>query len=131
MRVAALATTVLLPCLCIACAGTPVSPPPIQSESEETGWAGPPTVPDAAQIADGRRIAETECAACHAIDARSKSPNPAAPPLRDVLAMNDPDNLAYRFIDALQVGHDEMPLFDFDVRGADALIAYLESIGEH
>ena len=42
--------------------------------------------------------------------------------------MNDPDALAYRFIDAMRVGHDEMPRFDFDIRAADALIAYLESI---
>jgi hypothetical protein len=28
----------------------------------------------------------------------------------------------------MRVGHNEMPLFNFDVRGADALIAYLRSI---
>lgn len=109
-----------------ACAAA--APPTLQSESEEKGWAGTSATPDAAQIADGRRIATAQCAACHAIDESSRSPNPAAPPLRDVLAIYDPDNLAYRFIDALRVGHDEMPLFDFDVRAADALVAYLESI---
>jgi mono/diheme cytochrome c family protein len=109
-----------------ACAGA--ATPSLQSESEEQGWAGTSATPDAGQIADGRRIADAQCAVCHAVDARSRSPNPAAPPLRDVLAVYDPDNLAYRFIDALQVGHDEMPRFDFDVRAADALIAYLESI---
>jgi len=99
------------------------------SESEATGWKGVDLdSQDPLQIAAGREIAEQHCAACHAIDRRSRSPNMDAPPLRDVLAVNDPDRLAYRFIDALRVGHDEMPLFDFDVRSADALIAYLQSI---
>ena len=132
MRGVAFAILMLLPGplgACTAPAGGPSSRA-IESESEETGWAGAPLTSDPAQAADGRRIAEKECAACHAIDARSKSRNPAAPPLREVLAVNDADRLAYRFIDALRVGHDEMPLFDFDVRAADALVAYLVSIAE-
>jgi hypothetical protein len=28
----------------------------------------------------------------------------------------------------MRIGHDEMPLFDFNVRAADALIAYIKSI---
>ena len=99
------------------------------SESEATGWKGVDLdSQDPLQIATGREIAEQQCVSCHAIDRHSPSPNRDAPPLRDVLTVNDPDRLAYRFIDALRVGHDEMPLFDFDVRSADALIAYLQSI---
>lgn len=130
MRVSAYATLVSAACLLVAACATQASPAAVEprSESEKQGWSGTASAPDAAQIADGRRIAERECSSCHAIDARSKSPNPTAPPLRDVLAMNDPDALAYRFIDAMRVGHDEMPRFDFDIRAADALIAYLESI---
>jgi mono/diheme cytochrome c family protein len=45
-----------------------------------------------------------------------------------MLALNDPDNLAYRLIDGMRVGHDEMPRFDFDIRAADALVAYLGTI---
>lgn len=97
-------------------------------EAESRGWAGAPLDASPEQIAAGRQIAERECAQCHAIDQTSQSPNEAAPPLRDVLAINDADNLAYRFIEAMRVGHDEMPLFDFDVRSADALIAYIASI---
>lgn len=99
-----------------------------RSESERSGWAGTSADIDPEQAADGQRIAQRECASCHSIDRASVSPNPSAPPLREVLAMNDPDFLAYRFIDAMRVGHDEMPLFDFDVRSADALIAYIKSI---
>ncbi|MEQ1608436.1 MAG: cytochrome c [Hyphomonadaceae bacterium] len=125
MYARAIATLMITAVLAASACATTFSP---QSESEEQGWAGTSATPDAGQVADGRRIADAQCAVCHAVDARSRSPNPAAPPLRDVLAIYDPDNLAYRFIDALQVGHDEMPRFDFDVRAADALIAYLKSI---
>ena len=101
---------------------------PASGEAEARGWSGAPLDADPEQVAAGRQIAERECAQCHAIDTASKSPNAAAPPLRDVLSVNDADNLAYRFIEAMRVGHDEMPLFDFDVRSADALLAYIASI---
>ena len=127
MRTNALALVILLAGFTAGGCSTP-DKPRVQSEAEEQGWAGSGAAADPGQIADGRGIAESQCAACHAIDARSNSPNPVAPPLRDVLAVNDPEALAYRFIDAMRVGHDEMPLFDFDVRAADALIAYIESI---
>ena len=104
------------------------SPPGPQSEAEQSGWGGSREELDPVQIDIGRQVAQRECASCHSIDAASVSPNLSAPPLREVLAMNDPEFLAYRFIDAMRVGHDEMPLFDFDVRYADALIAYIKSI---
>jgi mono/diheme cytochrome c family protein len=102
------------------------SPP--AGEAEGAGWPGVLIEADPEQIAAGRQVAERECAQCHAVDTTSRSANPAAPPLREVLLMNDADNLAYRFIEAMRVGHDDMPLFDFDVRSADALIAYIASI---
>lgn len=99
------------------------------SETAEAGWGGAPLGTDApGVIEEGKRIAETQCAACHAIDQASRSPDQAAPPLRDVLALYEPDNLAYRLIEGMRVGHDNMPRFDFDVRAADALLAYIGSI---
>lgn len=83
---------------------------------------------DPEQVQAGQRIAERECASCHSVDRTSISPNRSAPPLREVLAMNDSEFLAYRFIEAMRITHDKMPLFDFDVRSADALIAYIQSI---
>jgi mono/diheme cytochrome c family protein len=103
--------------------------PLANSESELTGWKGIKTgTPDPRDVAEGRRIAQRECSTCHAIDRSSSSPNPGAPPFRDVLFLNDSNWVAYRLIDAVRMGHDNMPLFDFDVRSADALIAYIESI---
>lgn len=103
---------------------------PADGEVEARGWQGATLDADPAQVAAGREIAERECAQCHAIDRTGASANPAAPPLRNVLAVNDADRLAYRFIEAMRVGHDEMPLFDFDVQAADALIAYIATISE-
>jgi mono/diheme cytochrome c family protein len=111
-----------------ACVGG-ASDPASHSESEATGWSGAKLGKNNAEmIAEGRRIAERECASCHAMDQSSVSPPRGAPPLRDLLFLNDPDLVAYRLIDAVRMGHDNMPLFDFDVRAADALIAYLETL---
>jgi mono/diheme cytochrome c family protein len=107
------------------CATEPTTP---ASEAEREGWPGSTVEIRLDDVAAGKIIAQRECASCHAIDAYSTSRNLSAPPLREVLAINDPDFLAYRFIDAMRVGHDEMPLFDFDVRSADALVAYIKSI---
>lgn len=49
--------------------------------------------------------------------------------MRDVLFLNDAEWVGYRLIDVVRMGHDNMPLFDFDVRSADQLIAYIKSIG--
>ena len=83
---------------------------------------------DTGQVAEGREIAVRECSACHALDAGSTSPRPAAPPLKTVLWRYDEDALATHLIEGIRVGHADMPLFDFNVIGADALLAYLRSI---
>jgi cytochrome c len=83
---------------------------------------------DPALAADGRRIAVRECSSCHAIDDQRLSPRPEAPPLLSILWGYDPDMLAEDLIEGIRVGHDDMPHFDFDVRAADALVAYLKSI---
>lgn len=121
-------STIGLALLAPGCVFQPPTSEEANSESERSGWRGIGAEIDPGQIADGRRVAQRECASCHSIDTTSVSPIQAAPPLRDVLAMHDPDFLAYRFIDAMRIGHDEMPLFDFDIRSADALIAYIKSI---
>jgi mono/diheme cytochrome c family protein len=87
-----------------------------------------PTPAERAQIQYGREIAVAQCSSCHALDNNAKSPNPEAPPLRSALWRFEENGLANHFIEALQVGHGDMPLFDFTPIGADALIAYLKSI---
>lgn len=119
----------LLPALAglAALTGGCASQPPA-GEVEASGWKGV-AASDAALIRAGEEIAQTNCASCHAIGASAKSPLAGAPPLRDVLnGFEDDEVVAYRFIEGMRVGHNEMPLFNFDVRGADALIAYLRNI---
>jgi mono/diheme cytochrome c family protein len=106
-----------------ACAGQPPT-----GEAEASGWKGV-AAPDPSLVRTGQEIAARNCASCHAIGSNTSSPLASAPPLRDVLdGYEDDEVLAYRFIEGMRIGHSEMPLFDFDVRGADALIAYLRSI---
>lgn len=78
--------------------------------------------------AAGRDVAVRECASCHAIDQDMISPLASAPPMRTLLSRYEPDMLANDLIEGIRVGHDEMPLFDFNVAAADSLIAYLKSI---
>lgn len=80
-----------------------------------------------ALIADGRDIAEAECAACHAVGPYGESPNAAAPTFRTVLSRYDADVLEQELIEGIRVTHP-MPDFQFNPQGTDALIAYLESI---
>ncbi len=63
-------------------------------------------------IAQGRALAEKNCAWCHAIGKTGDSPNPRAPPWRDIykrhpiLALRDP------LTRGIARPHDEMPKFE-------------------
>lgn len=81
----------------------------------------------AALAEDGRVIAETQCASCHAIADFGDSPVAAAPALRTVLSRYSADALEQELIEGIRVAHP-MPEFHFNPQGADALIAYLRSI---
>lgn len=79
--------------------------------------------------ADGRDIAEAQCASCHAVGSYGDSPNPAAPTFRTVLSQYNPEVLEEELITGIEVAHP-MPAFEFNPVGVDALIAYLRSIQE-
>ncbi len=81
-----------------------------------------------ARVAEGRALAERECASCHALEPGRASPRADAPPMSDLLARYDAEALATDLIEGVRLGHQDMPHFDFNVIGADALIAYLGSI---
>lgn len=76
---------------------------------------------------DGRAIAEAQCAACHSVGEYGDSPNVDAPPLRYALANHGETVLAEELINGIQVTH-QMPGFQFNPQGVDALIVYLQSI---
>jgi len=104
--------------------------PDADSGAGDTAPAGAdePGDAQAAQLADGRAIVERQCSGCHATGVTGKSPRSDAPPLRHVLADYAPEALAQDFREGIHVGHPDMPDFDFNPRGTDAVLAYLVSI---
>jgi mono/diheme cytochrome c family protein len=81
----------------------------------------------AALVRDGRDIAEAQCAACHAIGDYGESPMAGAPEFRTLFAGYRADVLEEELIQGIQVTH-QMPDFQFNPQGADALMAYLRSL---
>lgn len=88
-----------------------------------------PEISQEALAADGREIAEAQCAACHAVGRYGDSAAPEAPAFRYVLARYDSAVLEEELIQGIQVSHP-MPEFQFNPQSVDALIAYLQSIQE-
>lgn len=87
------------------------------------------TVPRESElIGQGRVMAESLCAGCHAIGMEGASPHPDAIPLRQ-LSWNYPvESLAEPFAEGIMVGHPDMPQWQFEPKDIDALLAYLETI---
>jgi mono/diheme cytochrome c family protein len=95
---------------------------------DDMSASGPGSRPDPVMVEDGRAIAEAQCARCHAVHPEGVSPNPRAPVFRTILARYDENVLARELVDGMGVAHAPMPQFQFDPKGTDALIAYLQSI---
>ena len=80
-------------------------------------------------IAEGRVLAEKNCAWCHAISKTGNSPNPRAPAWRDlhrrhpILALRDP------LTRGIGRPHDEMPKFELTDDEIDTIVAYINSLG--
>lgn len=85
-------------------------------------------MPTSAELAaDGRELAEAQCAACHSISASGDSPMAQAPPFRTVLSRYREDVLKEELIAGIRVTHP-MPEFQFNPQSVDALLAYMNSI---
>jgi mono/diheme cytochrome c family protein len=80
-------------------------------------------------VAQGRALAEKNCAWCHAIGRAGDSPNPRAPAWRDIhkrhpiLALRDP------LTRGIARPHDEMPKFELSDNEIDTIVAYINSLG--
>jgi tetratricopeptide (TPR) repeat protein len=80
-------------------------------------------------VAQGRALAEKNCAWCHAIGKTGDSPNERAPAWRDIhkrhpiLALRDPLSRG------IARPHDEMPQFQLSDTEVDTIIAYINSLG--
>ncbi len=87
--------------------------------------------PEAAKIARGARLAEVNCAACHAVGPSGSSPAPEAPPFRTLSQNYRVAMLEEALAEGISVGHPAMPNFQFNPDDAEALVRYLETIQEH
>lgn len=79
-------------------------------------------------IAQGEAMAETLCASCHAIGLTDTGAHPDTVPFRELSWTYDIEFLAEPLAEGIIVGHPDMPVFQFEPKDIDALLAYLESI---
>jgi mono/diheme cytochrome c family protein len=76
----------------------------------------------------GAEIARRNCGMCHAIGRAGQSPNPAAPPFRELGARYPLENLQEALAEGILTGHPAMPEFRFSPAQIDQLILYMKTI---
>jgi cytochrome c len=88
------------------------------------------TAPVMAQdlIAQGRALAEENCARCHAIGSDGESAHPSAPPFRTLSEFYPVTDLGEALAEGIVSGHPDMPVLHFEAGEVEALIAYLQSV---
>lgn len=80
-------------------------------------------------VAEGKRLAEINCVRCHNIEASGESPLTDAPPFREIARNYDRDELVDGFMEGLAVRHPLMPDWDVTEAQAEALTAFVMSLG--
>jgi mono/diheme cytochrome c family protein len=76
----------------------------------------------------GYDLLRANCAGCHAIDQASLSPEPKAPPFRDIVTRYDPSALEEALAEGIVTSHEQMPQFTFEPEQVTAIVAYLETL---
>ena len=79
-------------------------------------------------IARGRALVTENCSGCHAVGLAGESPNPQAPPFRDLSERFPIDALEETFIGTIDTGHPGMPVFDASQEQIDSIIEYIASV---
>lgn len=87
-------------------------------------------VPPAAAASpdQGKRLALTYCAKCHAIDKVSPSPLKIAPPFRTLHEHYPVEALQEELAEGIVTGHPTMPQFSFDADQVGDFIAFLKTL---
>ncbi|KKW91739.1 c-type cytochrome [Sphingobium chungbukense] len=83
---------------------------------------------NAGDVSRGRELAERCCASCHAIGEADKSPDPLAPPFRNLYRQYPVDALQPAFLKGLEVGHRNMPRFVLSPQEVTDIIAFLHDL---
>jgi mono/diheme cytochrome c family protein len=76
----------------------------------------------------GKRLALTYCARCHAIDKVSPSPLRIAPPFRTLHERYPVETLEEALGEGIITGHPSMPEFRFDADQVGDFIAFLKTL---
>jgi cytochrome c len=84
--------------------------------------------PARANVQEGLAIAETYCAACHAVGRTGYSTNSSAPEFRTLAARYPIRDLEEALAEGILVGHPAMPEFVMDAQQIEDFLAYLQSI---
>lgn len=79
-------------------------------------------------LAAGKAIIVEKCGACHAVAKDDKGQHPQALNFRDLSKNYPVSNLEESLAEGIMTGHPDMPVFEFEPKSIDAIIAYLESI---
>ena len=79
-------------------------------------------------VANGRQLAQKNCAWCHAIEKTGDSPNPRAPRWRDLVTRNPMLAMRQPLTRGIVRPHDEMPAFELSDAETDTIIAYINSL---
>ncbi|MCA3554480.1 c-type cytochrome [Aestuariivirga sp.] len=84
---------------------------------------------EAQMIAEGKRLAQINCTKCHNIEPAGASPLAESPPFREIAKNYDREELIDGFMDGLAVRHPLMPNWDVTQPQAEALTAFVMSLG--
>jgi mono/diheme cytochrome c family protein len=83
----------------------------------------------AQDLAAGRKLAEQNCARCHAIGPeQQQSTHPDAPPFRVIAGKGNVDDLQEALAEGIMVGHADMPEFQLEPQDIDNFLSYLKSL---
>ncbi len=82
----------------------------------------------AANIAQGRRLAQANCARCHSIDKAGPSPLSIAPPFRTLHERYPVEDLEEPLAEGIMTGHPSMPVFRFDPDQISDFIGFLKTL---
>jgi mono/diheme cytochrome c family protein len=80
------------------------------------------------QVEQGKLLAMTLCAECHAVSTTDASPRAQAPAFRALDRRVNLDTFFQRLREGVTSSHPDMPTFRFSREDARAFIAYLRSI---
>jgi len=79
-------------------------------------------------VEQGKLLAMTLCAECHAVSTTDASPRAQAPAFRTIDRRVNLDTFFQRLREGVTSSHPDMPTFRFSREDARAFIAYLRSI---